>query len=101
MEDKEDLSFLNPSIISPSSTIGIINSQPTNFDPSIPSTSKSNGDTQEKEEVYMDTLPGFNKRFTTNHVCELKKGLYGLKQSPRAWFGRFTKAMIEMEFQQN
>ena len=49
----------------------------------------------------MDTLPGFNKRFTTNHVCELKKGLYGLKQSPRAWFGRFTKAMIEMEFQQN
>ena len=26
-------------------------------------------------------------------VCKLKKALYGLKKSPRAWFGRFTKSM--------
>ncbi|CAN6721520.1 unnamed protein product [Malus baccata var. baccata] len=26
-------------------------------------------------------------------VCRLRKSLYGLKQSPRAWFGRFTQAM--------
>ncbi|GLT50207.1 hypothetical protein SLA2020_237090 [Shorea laevis] len=26
-------------------------------------------------------------------VGRLKKSLYGLKQSPRAWFGRFTKAI--------
>ena len=26
-------------------------------------------------------------------VCTLKKSLYELKQSPRAWFGRFIKSM--------
>ena len=26
-------------------------------------------------------------------VCRLKKLVYRLKQSPRAWFGRFTKSM--------
>jgi len=26
-------------------------------------------------------------------VCKLKKALYELKQSPKAWFGRFTKSM--------
>ena len=33
-------------------------------------------------------------------VCRLKKSLYGLKQSPRAWFDRFKRAMISMEYQQ-
>ena len=54
-----------------------------------------------KEKVYMDAPPRFNKIFTINHVCKPKKALYELKQSPRPWFGRFTKAMIEMEFQQS
>lgn len=53
------------------------------------------------EKVYIDAPLGFNKRFTTNHVCKLKKTLYGLRQSPKAWFRRFTKAIIEVEFWQN
>jgi Reverse transcriptase (RNA-dependent DNA polymerase) len=33
-------------------------------------------------------------------VCRLKKSLYGLKQSPRAWFDRFRKAMVGMGYRQ-
>jgi len=39
-----------------------------------------------EEEVYMEIPLGYK-------VCRLKKALYGLKHSPRAWFGRFTQAM--------
>ena len=41
-----------------------------------------NGDL--KEEVYMDIPPGFEDNTTSNKVCQLRKSLYGLKQSPRA-----------------
>jgi hypothetical protein len=27
-------------------------------------------------------------------VCHLKKYIYGLKQSPRAWFNKFSKAVV-------
>ena len=36
-----------------------------------------------EEEVYMDSLLGFEGRFQSR-VCKLKKSLYGRKQSPRA-----------------
>lgn len=46
------------------------------------------------EEVYMDLPPGcMIPEVHSQKVCKLKKSLYGLKQSPRAWFGRFTKSM--------
>ena len=34
-------------------------------------------------------------------VCRLTKSLYGLKQSPRAWFGRFCLAMWKHGFSQS
>ena len=33
-------------------------------------------------------------------VCELKKSLYGLKQSPCAWFERFSKVIKSHEYSQ-
>ncbi|KAA0048527.1 transportin-3 isoform X1 [Cucumis melo var. makuwa] len=41
------------------------------------------------EEVYMSPPPGFEAQFG-QQVYKLQKSLYGLKQSPRAWFDRFT-----------
>ncbi|XP_020262807.1 uncharacterized protein LOC109838793, partial [Asparagus officinalis] len=52
------------------------------------------------EEVYMEIPPGFGTDQTVGKVCRLKKSLYGLKQSPRAWFDRFRRAMIGMGYQQ-
>ncbi|KAL6323741.1 hypothetical protein AAG906_002209 [Vitis piasezkii] len=76
MKNKEDLLCLNLLITFLTSSIDTTNSNPL-----IPTMSKYDDD-----ETYMDTPPMFNKRFTTNHLCKLKK---------------FTKAMIEMEFQQS
>jgi Reverse transcriptase (RNA-dependent DNA polymerase) len=52
------------------------------------------------EEMYMEVPPGFGTKQTVGKVCRLKKSLYGLKQSPRAWFDRFRKAMVGMGYQQ-
>ena len=53
------------------------------------------------EEVYMEIPPGFNGHETEGKVCKLKKSLYGLKQSPRAWFGKFRKEVCSLGFQQS
>ena len=47
------------------------------------------------EEVYMEQPPGFVAQGEYGKVCRLKKSLYGLKQSPRAWFGRFSEVVSE------
>ena len=46
-----------------------------------------------EEEVYMHASPGFSDEFAPGEGCRLKRALYGLKKSPRAWFGRFTTTM--------
>ena len=54
------------------------------------------------EEVYMDLPPGcMVPERQKQKVCKLKKSLYGLKQSPRAWFGRFTKSMTTFGYKQS
>ena len=45
-----------------------------------------------EEEVYMRQPPGFTLG-PPGTVCRLRKSLYGLKQSPRMWFGRFSSVM--------
>lgn len=42
-----------------------------------------------EDEVCMESPPGFTEKFGAK-VCRLKKYLYGLKQSRRTWFERFT-----------
>ena len=51
--------------------------------------------------VFMVPPPGFTEEFQSGEVCQLKKTLYGLKQSPRAWFGRFTEVMKKYDYRQS
>ncbi|CAL8167744.1 unnamed protein product [Prunus armeniaca] len=53
-----------------------------------------------EEEVYMSLPPGYRVTGETGNVCKLKKAMYGLKQSPRAWFGRFTAGMKKFGYRQ-
>ena len=41
-----------------------------------------------EEEVYIEQPEGFETHEQKTHVCRLKKALCGLKQAPRAWYGR-------------
>ena len=57
------------------------------------------GDLQ--EEVYMEQPPGFVAQGEIGKVCHLQKSLYGLKQSPRAWFGKFSQAVEKFGLQKS
>lgn len=52
-----------------------------------------------QEEVYMDLPPRVSEK--TGMVCKLKRALYGLKQSPQAWFGRFALVMRNFGYKQS
>ncbi|CAL9017645.1 unnamed protein product [Prunus brigantina] len=52
-------------------------------------------------EIYMDLPPGIPVTSKEGVVCKLRKSLYGLKQSPRAWFGRFAASMKKFGYVQS
>ena len=49
----------------------------------------------------MDIPSGFFTSATIGKVCKLKKTIYGLKQSPRVWFGKFQRAIVEFGYKQS
>ncbi|CAL5429371.1 unnamed protein product [Camellia sinensis] len=48
------------------------------------------------EEVYMRPPPGLSH--PPGVVCRLRRALYGLKQSPRAWYERFHSVALQLGF---
>ena len=53
------------------------------------------------EEVYMEQPPGFVAQGEIGRVCHLRKSLYGLKQSPHAWFGKFSEVIEKFGMQKS
>ena len=46
-----------------------------------------------EEEIYMEQPPRSVAQRESSLVCKLWRSLYGLKQSPRAWFGKFNSVV--------
>ena len=53
------------------------------------------------EQIYMHQPEGFVVPGKEDHVCLLKKSLYGLKQSPRQWYKRFDSFMQNIGFRRS
>jgi transposase InsO family protein len=51
-----------------------------------------------EEEIFMKQPEGFEIAGNEEHVCKLKKSLYGLKQSPRQWYKRFDTFMMGQNY---
>lgn len=48
----------------------------------------------------MNVPPGYETKEIVGKICRLKKSIYGLKQSPRAWFSRFAQVLLQYGFTQ-
>jgi Reverse transcriptase (RNA-dependent DNA polymerase) len=51
-----------------------------------------------EEEVYMTLPPGHKRENMSNFVCRLNKSIYGLKQSPRAWYEKLSHFLLSCNF---
>jgi hypothetical protein len=52
-----------------------------------------------EEEVYVRQPPGFESEKYPHQVDKLRKALNGLKQAPRAWYGRLRGFLFERGFE--
>ena len=53
-----------------------------------------------ENDIYMQQPPGFEE-MTPQHVCKLKKSLYGLKQAANVWNKALHNVLIKGNFKQN
>ena len=51
-----------------------------------------------EEEVYINHPQGNEFEDRVTHVCKLKKDIYGMKQAPRAWYGRIGSFLTSLGF---
>ena len=58
-----------------------------------------NGDLE--EDIYMDQPQGFVQEGQEELVCKLKKSLYGLRQSPRAWYEKIHQFFVDQGFKRS
>ncbi|KAM1728894.1 hypothetical protein ACFX12_019354 [Malus domestica] len=54
-----------------------------------------------KEEVFMKLPPGHPQSNNPEMVCKLHKSIYGLKQSPRAWYAKLSHVLERVGFCRN
>ena len=50
-------------------------------------------------EVYVSQPKGYNDG--SNKVCKLAKALYGLRESPRAWYECFDEYLLKLKFKRS
>jgi histone deacetylase 1/2 len=50
------------------------------------------------EDVYMQQPPGFEDAACPGYVCKLQRALYGLKQSPHAWYAHLSTLLHQLGF---
>ena len=51
-----------------------------------------------EEHVFMEQPPGYVAQGESSKVCFLRKAIYGLKQSPHAWFAKFSGLLSTFGF---
>ena len=51
-----------------------------------------------QEEVFMSQPLGMRDHTFPNHVCRLKKAIYGLKQAPQAWYDALRSFLVSLGF---
>ena len=53
-----------------------------------------------QDEVFVEQLPGFESETLPHYVFKLNKDLYGLKETPRAWYEKLSSFVLKNGFEQ-